>query len=203
MVMQDALWHHSGTAAKLTILKFFFKNFRNVAYIIKKWLRRCKQDRNWVRFAIATFLPLLTWYNDKLKFMTKDCLPNVVLWGEGYALASKKAWFLTRMRHAEEGYSVLPYMKFLLFSCKCSLAMLAAMAVYGYCLVMDVSPSQFDITIMDTPIVPYLFTFVTMLFFSSVRFFCLMFFFVHFLPYVFSLCFVFFHFLPYVFLLTF
>ena len=169
MIMKTALFHHIGTAAKLTFLKLGLKQIRNIAWLIKRTLRMAKQDRNWVRFAIATFLPLLTWYEKKLKFISKDCLPHVVLWGDDYAKASKKAWFMTRLRHAEEGYSVLPYMKFLLFSCKCSLAMIAAISVYVYCLIMPSSPRQFDITIMDTPIVPYLFTFFTVIFFSSVK----------------------------------
>lgn len=169
MIMKTAVFYHIGTAAKLTFMKFGLKNIRNTAYLIKKWLRACKQDRNWVRFAIATFLPLLTWHNNSLKFISKDCLPMVAVWGQDYKSASRKAWFMTRLRHGEEGYSVLPYMKFLLFSCKCSLSMIAAIGVYVYCMIMPISPSQFDITIMDTPIVPYLFTFFTMLFFTSVK----------------------------------
>lgn len=169
MITKTAIYYHIGTVAKLTILKFMLKQIRNFAWLIKKLLRAGNQDSNWVRFAIATFLPLLTWYEKTLKFVSKDAFINTVMWGDEYKNSAKKGFYLTRLRHADEGYAILPYMKFLLFSSKCALSMLAAIFVYVYCDMFEKSPRQYDLTIMDTPIVPYLFTFVTCLFFTSVN----------------------------------
>lgn len=168
MIASYSLYYHIGTIAKVTFLKFLLKQIRNLAWLIKKGLRACKQERNWVRFAIATFLPLLTWYEKTLKFISKDSFINVCMWGEPYKTSAKKGYYLSRLRHGEEGYGVLPYVKFLLFSSKCALSMISALGVYIFCSVSEKSLRQFDITIMDTPIVPYLFTFITSLFFTSV-----------------------------------
>lgn len=168
MIAKSALYYHLGTVSKITLLKFCLKQLRNIAFLIRKGLRACKQERNGVRFAIATFLPLLTLYEKKLKFISKDAYINVVMWGDEYKTSAKKGYFLTRLRHKDEGYGILPYAKFLLFSSKCALSMIASISVYLYCSMNEKSPRQFDITIMDTPIVPYLFTFFTSLFFTTV-----------------------------------
>ena len=170
MVMQTALFNHTGTACKLTVLKWGLKPIRNLAWFIKKRLRSGNQDRNWTRFAIATFLPLLTWYEKKLKFISKDSLFNTCMWGDEFNIASKKGYFLAKLRHKTEGYSVMNYIKFILFSSKCAISIMAGMFVYMWCTTQKTSPSQFDITIMDTPMVPYLFTFFTSLFLSSIFF---------------------------------
>lgn len=168
MISKNAIYYHIGSVSKITFLKFLLKHIRNLAWLIKKTLRACKQERNWVRFTIATFLPLLTWYEKKLKFVSKDAFINTCIWGDDYKTSAKKGFYLTRLRHKDEGYGILPYVKFLLFSSKCALSMLGALGVYVYCTVSEKSPKQFDITIMDTPIIPYLFTFITSLFFTSV-----------------------------------
>ena len=169
MVLKTALLWHTGTAAKIATLKVFFKFLKNIAWFIKVRLRALKQDSNWTRFAIATFLPLIVLYEKNIKYVTKDCLPNVVMWGDNYFEASKKSFFLTRLRHFHEGYNTLPYVKFILFSSKCALSMIISIFVYVYCSLYEKSFAQFDLTIMDTPMVPYLFTFFTGLFFSTVR----------------------------------
>jgi hypothetical protein len=170
MVMKTALMYHYGTVCKLTILKWGLKPIRNIAWFIKKRLRKGNQDKNWTRFAIATFLPLLTWYEKKLKFISKDSLYNTCLWGDNYEMASKKGFFLAKLRHKTEGYSIMNYMKFILFSSKCAIAIMAGVFVYIWCVTQQYSPTAFDITIMDTPMVPYIFTFITCLFLTSIFF---------------------------------
>jgi hypothetical protein len=170
MYMKTAIIYHIGTVCKLAIMKWGLKQIRNIAWIIKKMLRSIRQDRNWARFIIATFLPLLNWYESTLKFISKDSLINICLWGDDYNLGSKKGYFLSKIRHKEEGYGVMSFVKFILFSSKCAISILAAIFVYAWCVTQTYSPSIFDITIMDTPIVPYLFTFITCLFFTSVFF---------------------------------
>ena len=113
-------------------------------------------------------MPLLVWYEKKLKFISKDSLVNVCLWGDDYTTASQKGFFLAKLRHKDEGYSVLNFVKFVLFSSKCAISILAGIFVYAYCVTQQYSPSTFDITIMDSPMVPYAFTFITCLFFTSV-----------------------------------
>jgi len=170
MFMKTAIIYHIGTVCKLAIMKWGLKQIRNIAWMIKKLLRSIRQDRNWARFIIATFLPLLTWYEKTLKYISKDSLINICLWGDDYEIGAKKGYFLSKLRHKEEGYSVLSFVKFILFSSKCAISILSGIFVYAWCITQKYSPTTFDITIMDTAIVPYLFTFITCLFFTSVFF---------------------------------
>ena len=78
------------------------------------------------------------------------------LWGQDYAEASKRGFFLAKIRHKDEGYDILIYVKFVLFASKCSIAILAGIFVYVFCAKSDKSLTTFDITIMDSPMVPYL-----------------------------------------------
>jgi hypothetical protein len=133
MVMKTAVFYHLGTVCKLAILKWGLKQIRNIAWFIKKRLRKGNQDQNWTRFAIATFLPLLTWYEKKLKFISKDSLFNTCMWGDDYNMASKKGFFLAKLRHKEEGYSIINYIKFVLFSSKCAISILSGIFVYVFC----------------------------------------------------------------------
>ena len=170
MFMKTAILNHIGTVCKLSILKWGLKQIRNLAWFIKKRLRKANQDKNWTRFAIATFLPLLTWYEKKLKFISKDSLFNTCIWGDNYFKASQKGFYLCKLRHKEEGYSIMNYMKFIIFSSKCAISILTGIFVYAWCTTQQHSPTTFDITIMDTPMVPYLFTFITSLFYTSIFF---------------------------------
>lgn len=170
MYMKTALIYHIGTVCKLAFLKTGLKQIRNFAWFVRKRLRGVNQDRNLTRFAIATFLPLLTWYEKKLKFISKDSLINTCLWGDNYETASQKGYFLAKVRHKEEGYSLMNFVKFILFSSKSAISILAGIFVYAYCHTQKYSPSTFNITIMDSPMVPYAFTFVTCLFFTSIFF---------------------------------
>jgi Plasma-membrane choline transporter len=170
MFMKTALQFHIGTVCKLAFLKTGLKQIRNFAWFVRKRLRGVNQDRNLTRFAIATFLPLLTWYEKKLKFISKDSLINTVIWGDDYDTASQKGYYLAKIRHKEEGYSIMNFVKFILFSSKSSISILAGIFVYAFCITQDNSPTTFDITIMDSPMVPYVFMFVTCLFFTSIFF---------------------------------
>ena len=64
----------------------------------------------------------------------------------------------------------MSFVKFILFSSKCSISILSGIFVYAWCITQKYSPTTFDITIMDTAIVPYLFTFIACLFYTSVFF---------------------------------
>jgi hypothetical protein len=113
-------------------------------------------------------LPLLTLYEKFMKYISKDVLIMVGMWGDNYHSASRKAFFLVKVRYANEGQSIFSWISFIMFSIKFSVSLIISCGVYCYCYFLDFSPFMYDISQMDTPIVPFLFMLVTSMFITSV-----------------------------------
>ncbi len=160
--------YHVGTAAKLSTYKFFFKMLRNFAAMLKAALRKAKQDNNIIRFLMATFLPLLSLYERFLKFISKDALVLTAMWGDDYGVASRKDYFMTKFRHPGDGYAIIGWSGFVMLSLKMSVSLFMGALTYLYCFFLEVSPLMYDITAIDTPIVPFLLVFITSMFLTSV-----------------------------------
>lgn len=160
--------YHCGTVAKLSLYKLAFKFFRNCAAMLKSALKKGKQDSNFVRFLLAAFLPVMAAYERYLKYITKETFIITSMWGEEYFRASRMSFFMTKFRHPDHGYSVLSWISYLLFSLKVSISLLIASCVYVYCYFLTISPLRNDISTVDTPIMPFLFVFITSLFLTSV-----------------------------------
>lgn len=160
--------YHGGTAAKVALYKLIFKFFRNCAAILKSALKKGKQDNNLLRFLMAAFLPCMAAYERYLKYITKDSFVITSMYGEEYFRASRMSFFLVKFRHPNHGYAVLSWTNYILFSVKMSISLLIATCVYVYCYFLTVSPFQNDISTVDTPIMPFLFIFITSLFLTSI-----------------------------------
>lgn len=167
--MKTSLFFHIGTVCRLSIYKCFFKIFRNFAALLKKQLKKSKQHSNLIRFVMAACLPTLTWYEKVLKFISKDMLVMTCLWNDPYYEATRKSHFLVKVRHADKGFYIFPYINFIMFCLKNSLSLLVACLVYIYCISFDVSPFLYDISNIDTPMIPFFYTYLTSLFFVSVN----------------------------------
>jgi hypothetical protein len=167
-VMLTVFQYHIGTVAKLAIYKIAFKVLRNCAAMLKSALRKGKQDNNFIRFLMATFLPVLTMYERFMKYISKDLFVITAMWGDNYLLASRKDFFMTKFRHPGDGYAIIPWLTYVLFSLKLSLSLIVAACVYFYCWWFSKSPLQNDLNPVDTPMVPFMFVFLTGLFFISV-----------------------------------
>lgn len=160
--------YHCGTVAKLSVYKFAFKFVRNCAAMLKSALRKGKQDNTLIRFLMATFLPVIAVYERYLKYISKDMLAITAMWGDQYYEASRKSFFMIKFRHPGDGYGALPWIGYLEFSLKVSISLLIASCVYVYCYFLNVSPFMNDISTVDTPIIPFLFVFLTSLFVTSI-----------------------------------
>lgn len=162
------LRYHVGTVSKLTFYKFAFKLVRNFAGMLRAALRKANQDNNLIRFLMATFLPAITMYDKYLKFISKDLNALTAMWGEDYYNASRKSYFMTKFRHPKDGYQILGWISFILFSLKLSVSIVVGLLVYFYIYFFDQSPIGRDLTTVDTPIVPFVFTVLISLFLSSI-----------------------------------
>jgi hypothetical protein len=117
---------------------------------------------------MALCLPYLTLYESFMKYISKDSLIMITLWGDDYYTGSRKAFFLNSVRHANNGQSIFSWISFIMFSLKFSVSLLNAIGVYLYLYFLNVSPLQYDITALDTPIVPFLFCLITNMFICSI-----------------------------------
>ena len=167
-VMGPVFQYHCGTVSKLAVYKFFFKIMRNCAAALKSVLRKGKQDNTLIRFMMATFLPVIALYERYLKYISKDLLAITAMWGDQYFEASRKSFFMIKFRHPGDGYGALSWISYLQFSIKVSISLLIASCVYIYCYFLTISPFQNDISTVDTPILPFLFVFITSLFVTSI-----------------------------------
>ena len=94
--------YHCGTLAKVSLYKLCFKFFRNTAHILRSLLRNSKQDNNFVRFLMATFLPVISFYEKYLKYITKDLFVMVAMYGLEYLTASRKDFLMVKFRPNRE-----------------------------------------------------------------------------------------------------
>ena len=160
--------YHLGTVSKLSIYKLLFKMPRDFVAVLKSSLRSAKQDNNIVRFMMATFLPLITLYERFMKFITKDMLVITAMWGDEYEVASRKDFFMVKFRHPGDGYAILGWTSFVLLTIKLSISLFMGVLCYLYCYFLNTSPLRYDMTPLDTPIVPYIVMFATSTFITSI-----------------------------------
>ena len=139
-VVSTVYRYHCGTLAKVALYKLCFKLLRNCAHILRSILRNSKQDNNFVRFLMATFLPVISFYEKYLKYITKDLFVMVAMYGLEYLTASRKDFLMVKFRPNREAQQILPWVTFIMFSLKASISLLMATAVYFYCWFFSVSP---------------------------------------------------------------
>lgn len=112
----------------------------------------------------------MAWHHNVLRYISKDAFVMTAMWGDAYADGSQKAYFLTFKRNRELGHNVVNYTWSLLFCSKFVVSFLSGLGVFFCCIYFDKSPTLKDLTLMDSPMVPFLYTWFTTLFLSTVFF---------------------------------
>jgi len=168
MIMKTALGYHIGSTAKYTVYLILFRQFKTLIGFIRKFLRTRKQYKNSVRFMISTVMPLLLWHQKSLRFISKDFFVMTTMWGDSYHKGSQKSFFLVRDRASSLGYGALTYVDYILFCVKYTASCGSAFGVYYYATTNKLSPSQKDLSLLDTALVPALFTFITSIYFVGI-----------------------------------
>lgn len=168
MIVKIVLKFHLGTAAKLALFKFLFKQPRNIIGWIRKGLSAMKQESNTGRFVMSTLMPLLQWHNKLLRFLSKDLFVMTSMWGDKYKTASEKAFFLSYNRNGCRGYEIMNYVTFILFCTKFCASFLASIGVYYYISTEEKSFVRNDLSLIESPLIPFLVTFGTSMFIVSI-----------------------------------
>ena len=168
MIFKDAFKFHMGTVAKITLFKFFLTIPKMVIGQWRTLLKKSKQESNWVRFLISITLPFLRWHNKVLKYISKDAFVMVTMWSEPYSKSSQRAFFVSHYRHRHIGYACYSYITFLQNCSKFAISYLIGILVYISCIYFDQSPTLNDLSLLDTPLVPMLYTIVTCYMISTV-----------------------------------
>jgi len=106
----------------LAIYKIIFKIQRSLLGGTRKLLRKAKQHSNFIRFSQAFCLACIHWDFRFLRFISKHLLIQMCIWGDGFRVASQKAYFLL-MRHPNKTKRIDFISTFILFQTKVKIHM--------------------------------------------------------------------------------
>lgn len=158
--------YHLGTVAMLTFYNLVFRIPAAILGYVRRILRQAHQYSNFIRFAQACCLACIHANERFFRYINRHLLIQMVIWGDGFDLASKKSWHLLN-RNAPKIKSLDFLAEFLIFQARFFITALCSLGVYAYLSYVKISPMKYDLTQIFTSWTPAGVIFYTGFFYSS------------------------------------
>ncbi len=164
------LKYHLGTIVQLSLYKIIFRPGRIVLGLFVAVLRKPQQHRNIVRLFQACCLCCIHIYERSLRYQSKHAVVQMIMWGESFRIASKRAWFLL-FRHKGKIRNLDSLVTFILFLTKVVCCLFGGLFTYAYLAAVPKTITGTKTSEIETPLGPALLVFYVGFFFSSVKVF--------------------------------
>ena len=168
-MLRDSVKYHLGYIALFTVIRVVLGPVQMVSSKIYQILQDTDQKKFLNRFFQACCFPFLYLHYKFLRYISNDSFISLSMWSYSFLKASKKSYFLMKVRNFDRGVGNDKLISFILFQVKMSVALIGSMFVCLYQKYVPRTPTFKQFTQLECFLTAPLITFFFAIPFVSVR----------------------------------